>query len=199
MADIKTKRSLGSHTLLYPEPALLVGSYDVEGKPNIMTAAWGGICSSGPVSLYVSIRPERWTHAAVLERKAFTVSVASVGLMTETDFAGIVSARRHDKFSMAGLTPVRAEKVDAPYVAECPVILECRLSQTVDLGVHTMMIGEILDVKADEDCIDPETGFPDMLKVAPLIFDSGSRGYYGVGRRVGDAFSAGKALLHKDK
>jgi flavin reductase (DIM6/NTAB) family NADH-FMN oxidoreductase RutF len=195
MIPVKTKRSLGAFPLLYPLPVFLVATYDADGKPNVMAAAWGGICSSDPVSLTVSVRPERWTHDALLARKAFTVCIASENMAVAADYAGIASGRRYDKFSVAGFTPVRAEKVDAPYIAECPVILECALSQTVRLGVHTMMIGAILDVKADEDCLDASGKFPDVSKLSPLIFDSGSRSYYSIGRFVGKASSIGKALL----
>jgi flavin reductase (DIM6/NTAB) family NADH-FMN oxidoreductase RutF len=195
MHSPKNKRSLGAHPLLYPLPVYLVATYDSDGKPNVMTAAWGGICSSDPLSLTVSVRPERWTHDALLARKAFTVCIASEDMAVAADYVGIASGRRYDKLSVAGFTPVRAEKVDAPYIAECPVILECSLTQTVNLGVHTMMIGTILDVKADEDCLDGSGMFPEISKVSPLIFDSGSRSYYSVGRLVGPAFSIGKALL----
>ena len=195
MPSPKNKRSLGAHPLLYPLPVYLVATYDADGKPNVMAAAWGGICSSDPLSLTVSVRPERWTHDALLVRKAFTVCIASEDMVVAADYVGIASGRRYDKFPVAGFTPVRAEKVDAPYIAECPVILECSLTQTVTLGVHTMMIGAILDVKANEDCLDDSSTFPEISKVSPLIYDSGSRRYYGVGRLVGPAFSIGKVLL----
>ena len=146
MNNAKTKQSLGSLPLLYPLPVFLVATYDAAGKPNVMNAAWGGICSSDPLSLAVSVRPERWTHDAILARKAFTVCIPSENIAVAADYAGIASGREHDKFPAAGFTPVKAEKVDAPYIAECPVVLECSLSQTVSLGVHTIMVGAILDV-----------------------------------------------------
>jgi len=195
MPPAKTKRSLGPLPLLYPQPVLLVATYDADGKPNVMAAAWGGICSSDPVSLTVSVRPERWTHDALLARKAFTVCIATENMVAAADYVGMASGRRYDKFPVAGFTPVRAEKVDAPYIAECPVVLECSLSQTVGLGVHTMMIGAILDVKADADCLDVSGAFPDIFKLSPLIYDSGSRCYYNIGQLVGPAFSIGKALF----
>ena len=198
MLPVKTKLSLGALPLLYPLPVFLVATYSADGKPNVMAAAWGGICSSDPLSLTVSVRPERWTHDALLARKAFTVCIATENMAIATDYVGIASGRRFDKVTVAGFTPVRAEKVDAPYIAECPVVLECSLSQTVRLGVHTMMIGAILDVKADEDCLDASGKFPEISKLSPLIFDSGSRSYYSVGRLVGEAFSIGKALLKKE-
>lgn len=196
MTNAHSKRSLGPLPLLYPEPALLVATYDAEGKANVMTAAWGGICSSDPLSLMVAVRPERWTHDALLSRKAFTVGIPSESMVEATDFVGIASGRRYDKCAMAGLTPVRSDAVDAPYMAECPIVLECTLSQSISLGVHTMMIGAIVDVKADESCLDAE-GRPDMAKVAPIVFDSGSRAYYGVGKYLAPAFSVGKSLLKK--
>lgn len=191
------KRSLGPLPLLYPEPALLVATYDADGKPNVMTAAWGGICSSDPLSLMVAVRPERWTHDALLARKAFTVGIPSEKMVEATDFVGIASGRRYDKFAMAGFTPVRSDKVDAPYIAECPVVLECSLSQDISLGVHTMMIGAIIDVKVDEGCLDGN-GKPDIARIAPLVFDSGSRSYYGIGKLIAPAFSVGKSLLKKE-
>ena len=195
MSAVKTKRSLGAHPLISPQPSFLICSYDAAGKPNVMAAAWAGICCSKPLSLAVGIRPERWSHDAILARKAFTVCHAPISLMTEADFVGMASGRNHDKFAEAGLTAVRAENVDAPYVAECPVILECALIHTVELGAHTVMIGEILDVKADEDCLDPTGKFPDFSKVDPLVFDSGAQSYYRLGERVGKAFSVGRALM----
>ena len=195
MPSIPVKRSLGPNPLLYPLPVFLVATYDAEDKPNVMAAAWGGICSSDPLSLTVSVRPERWTHDALLARKAFTVCIATEKMVVAADYVGIASGRRYDKFPIAGFTPVKAEKVDAPYIAECPVIVECELSQSIRLGAHTMMIGAILDVKADEDCLDPSGKFPDLFKVSPLIFDSGSRSYFNVGQHVAPAFSAGKVLF----
>ena len=195
MKTAQNKISLGAHPLLYPEPVLLVASYDANGKPNVMTAAWGGICSSGPVSLTVSIRPERWSHAAILARKAFTVNIVTEEMVEAADYVGMASGRRFDKFPIAGFTPVRSEIVDAPYIAECPVILECTLSHTLELGVHTMMVGTIEDVKADESCLDPEKKHPDLARFAPLLFDPGARRYYGVGREIARAFHVGKPLL----
>lgn len=189
-----TKKSLGPQPLLYPEPALLVCSYDAEGKANVMTAAWGGIACSEPLSLSVGVRPMRWTHDAILARKAFTVCIPSESMAEGTDFVGIASGRRYDKFPMAGFTEARSELVDAPFIVESPVVLECSLLHSYSLGAHTLMIGQIMDVKVNEDCLTPE-GAPDIRKIAPLVYDSGSQSYYGVGNLVGKAFSMGKRLL----
>ena len=195
MTPAKIKRSVGKEPFLYPLPVLLVATYDQSGKANVMNAAWGGICSSDPVSLSVAIRPSRHTHDALLARKAFTVGIASQQMVKEADYVGMVSGSREDKFANAGFTEVKAEKVDAPYVAECPVVLECSLTGSLDLGAHTLMIGAIEDVKIDEDCLD--AGKPMLEKIAPLVFDAGGGHYYAVGAKVAQAFYVGRELIKK--
>ena len=185
------KRSLGPRTLLYPTPTWVIGSYDKEGKPNVMTVAWGGICSSSPPCVAVSIRKATYTHGNITSRRAFTVNIPSASFVKEADHFGIASGRSEDKLKAAGLTSIKSDKVDAPYIEEFPVILECKLIQTSEIGIHTHFIGEIMDVKADGSVIGAD-GLPDILKVNPIIFTSESRGYYGVGQFLGKAFSIGK-------
>lgn len=187
------KKSVGAKTLLFPTPVLLVGTYDHEGKPNLMNAAWGGICSSHPPSVAVSLRKERHSYAAIVERKAFTIGIPSEARMKEADYVGIFSGRDTDKFAATGLTPVRSDLVDAPYAAEVPIVLECRLLHTLELGIHTQFVGEIVDVKADIAVLG-EDGLPDILKIKPLVFDTAHRGYHGIGPFLGQAFSVGKKL-----
>lgn len=190
------KRSLGAQTLLYPFPAFLIGTYDAEGKHNIMTAAWGGICCSEPPLAQVSIRKERWTHDAILARGAFTINIPPAAMAAQTDYAGIASGRKTDKFAELSFTPVRGEFVDAPYVAECPVVVELALHSSLNLGAHVMFIGEIKDVKVNGDCLD-EQGKPVLEKIDPLLYDGGSRRYYRAGGIVGNAFADGKTFLKK--
>jgi flavin reductase (DIM6/NTAB) family NADH-FMN oxidoreductase RutF len=185
------KTSIGPRTLLYPTPALIVGTYDKIMKPNGMTAAWTGICCSKPPCVYVSLRKATYTYGNIVERKAYTLSIPSEEMVEKVDYLGMASGREEDKFAAAGLTPVRGEHVEAPYVAECPVVLECRLVETLELGLHTQFVGEVLDVKAEEDVLG-EDGVPDMARVKPLIFAPESRGYYRLGDYLGRAFSVGK-------
>jgi len=187
------KKSLGAKTLLFPTPVLMVGTYDHAGKPNLMNAAWGGICCSQPPCVSVSLRKATYSHACIIERKAFTVGIACEGRMFEADYVGIASGRDADKFAVTGLTPVKSEVVDAPYAAEFPVVLECRLLHVVEIGLHTQFIGEIIDVKADEDVF-AEDGHLDILKIKPLIYDTSRKGYHGVGPLLGKAFTVGKSL-----
>lgn len=187
------KKSVGAKTLLFPTPVLMVGTYDQTGKPNLMNAAWGGICCSKPPCVAVSLRKATYSHSCIVERKAFTVGIACEGRMAEADYVGIASGRDADKFAVAGLTPVRSELVDAPYAEEFPVVLECRLLHVIEIGLHTQFIGEIMDVKADAAVFD-DAGRLDIMKIQPLIYDTSRRGYHGVGPRLGDAFSIGKEL-----
>jgi flavin reductase (DIM6/NTAB) family NADH-FMN oxidoreductase RutF len=186
------KKSLGPSTILYPTPTLLVGSYDRESRPNIMTAAWGGICCSNPPCVCVSLRKATYTHGNIVEAKAFTISVPSEDQVKETDFAGIVSGKNVDKFAATGLTAVKSALVNAPYVKECPLVLECEVMQIHELGLHTQFIGKILDVKVDEEMTEGDK--PEINKIRPMIYDPASRRYFGLGAFLGSAFSVGKEI-----
>lgn len=188
------KKSFGSKPLAFPAPAWVVGSYDAAGKPNAMTAAWGGIVSSKPASLGVSLRNSRHSYESILARGGFTVSVPGAEYAREADYFGLASGRDVDKFAVTGLTPEKAEFVDAPYVAEFPMVIECKLAKTVEMGLHIQFVGEIVDVKVDEAALDDE-GNPDIALVAPLVFAPGPRTYHTVGGALAKAFSVGKDLL----
>jgi flavin reductase (DIM6/NTAB) family NADH-FMN oxidoreductase RutF len=185
-------KSLGAKTLLYPTPVSVVGTYDKNGKPNMATAAWVGICCSKPPCITVSFRKATYTHGNITERKAFTINIPTEKYVKETDYIGIASGRDVDKFSTTKLTPVKSDLVDAPYVKEFPLALECKLRHILELGLHTQFIGEIVDVKADEAILD--NGLPDMKKVNPILYNPEARTYYGVGNYLGKAHSLGKEM-----
>lgn len=187
------KESIGAKTIIYPTPVLVIGTYDKDGKPNVMPSAWSGICCSVPPCVGVSLRKATYTYSNIVARKAFTVNVPSEKYAKEVDYFGTISGRDVDKLSKAGLTPVRSEIVDAPYIKEFPIILECRLLQAVEIGLHTQFIGEILDVQVESDILD-EDDLPDIKKVRPIIFAPESRNYYGIGKLLGKAFSIGRDL-----
>ncbi|MFZ4857478.1 MAG: flavin reductase family protein [Desulfuromonadaceae bacterium] len=188
------KKSLGARTLAQPTPAWLVGTYDANGKANVMTVAWGGICCSAPPCVAVSLRKATYSYNAIVERRSFTINVPSERYVREADYAGIASGRDADKFAVTGLTPVRSDLVDAPYVAEFPVVLECRLLHTIEIGLHTQFIGGIIDVKADEEVLH-ENGFPDAAKVRSFSYNPGTRGYYSIGEFLAQSHAIGKELL----
>lgn len=159
----------------------------------MMAAAWGTICCSKPPCVTVSVQKIRHTYNALLERKAYTVNIPSARYVKEADYTGIASGRDVDKFAKTGLTPVRSELVDAPYVKEFPLILECKVIHIYDIGLHTLFIGEIIDVKADEEVMSDD-GRIDSSKVQAVTYSPGSRSYYGTGTHLGSAFKIGNEI-----
>lgn len=187
------KKSIGAKTIIYPTPVLVVCTYDPDGKPNAMTAAWGGICCSSPPCVAVSLRKATYSYGNIVASKAYTLNIPSEKYAKEADYFGMASGKTQDKFKAAGLTPVKSELVNAPFIDEFPVVLECKLLQTFEIGLHTQFIGEILDVKADDSVMD-ETDLPDINKVNPMMYSPSHRSYHRVGDKIGDAFSMGKAI-----
>jgi flavin reductase (DIM6/NTAB) family NADH-FMN oxidoreductase RutF len=191
------KQSLGARTIVCPHPVLMIGTYDAQDRPNLMAVAWGGICCSDPPCVAVSLREATYTYHNIMARKAFTVGIPTVQQAAQADYVGIYSGRRRDKFAATGLTPVRANAVDAPYAEQFPVVLECTLHQVVKIGLHTQFIGRIVDLRADADVLN-DKGLPDLGKVAPLLYSSGDREYFGVGERIGRAFHIGRERKEGD-
>jgi flavin reductase (DIM6/NTAB) family NADH-FMN oxidoreductase RutF len=185
------KKSLGAKIVICATHVWVVGTYDKEGRPNVMTAAWGGVCCSQPPCVAVSLRKATYTYGNIGSRKAFTVNVPSAHYLKQTDYVGIYSGRSTDKFSIAKLTPVESDLIDAPYIKEFPLILECRLLHTIEIGLHTQFIGEIVDVKAEESMLG-ENGIPEVAKVVPFFYSPETRSYYKIGEYLGEAHSIGR-------
>jgi flavin reductase (DIM6/NTAB) family NADH-FMN oxidoreductase RutF len=187
------KKNIGAKLGIYPTPVVVVGTYDKDDKPNIATLAWAGICCSEPPSVQVSIRKSRHTHAALVERKVFSVNVPSTQHLVETDYVGIVSGRDVDKFRVTKLTPVRGESLDVPLVAEFPISMECRLTHTVELGSHDLFVGEIVSCWVAEEALQ-ETGKLNPKKIDPLVFMPSGE-YFGFSNFLDKSFSVGKKLV----
>lgn len=185
------KRSFGAKTLIFPTPVWCVGSYDQSGTPNVMTIAWGGICCSDPPCVTISLRKATYTYGNIMERRAYTLSVPSVGHVREADYFGTVSGRSVNKFEATGLTAVGSELVDAPYVGEFPMVLECKVIHHYEIGLHTHFVGQILDVKIDEGMLGVD-GKPDCEKIEPLVYCPDVQRYHRVGEFVGKAFEIGR-------
>jgi len=185
------KKSLGARTLAFTTPVWVIGTYDQDGKPNAMTASWAGICCSKPPCVNVSLRKATYTYGCLMERRAFTVNVPPHDRVREVDYLGIESGKTTDKLAAAGLTAISSDVVDAPYIEEFPLILECKVVDVNELGLHTMFVGEIMDVKADEAVLGQD-GLPDVEKVAPFVFSPEIRLYHALGESVGKAFSIGR-------
>jgi flavin reductase (DIM6/NTAB) family NADH-FMN oxidoreductase RutF len=134
-----------------------------------------------------------YTYQNIKEQKAFTVSIPSETYTKEADYFGITSGKNVDKFLATGLTPVKSDLVDAPYVKEFPMVIECKVIQIVEIGLHTEFIGEIMDVKADASVLN-EKNLPDIDKVKPIIWNPAGMTYHKVGNPIGQAFSIGKEI-----
>jgi flavin reductase (DIM6/NTAB) family NADH-FMN oxidoreductase RutF len=188
------KKSFGAKTLIFPTPVWCVGSYDINGKPNVMTIAWGGICCSKPPCVTISLRKATYTYGNIMERQAYTLNVPSEKYVEEVDYFGMASGRKVDKFKETGLTPVKSDLINAPYVKEFPMILECKVIHSHEIGLHTHFVGEILDVKINEDMLSDD-GIPDIEKVRPIVYSPEVKKYHGIGEFIGKAFEVGKKHL----
>ena len=183
------KIALEPATILHPHPVLLVGTFGADRKPNLMTACWGGICCSDPPCVAVSLREATLTYQNILHTHAFTVGIPSRQHVEIADYVGMVSGRKRDKFRDTGLTLLESGKVHAPLAAELPFSLECKLVEHHKLGLHTIFIGEIVGIQADEDVLGP-TGFPDIEKTRAILWGGfGSNHYYAVGAKIATAFT----------
>lgn len=184
------RKNFGAKPLSYPQPVFIIAAYDENDVPNAMNAAWGGISDANEISICLS--PNHKTVKNILERKAFTISMADTEHIIACDYVGIVSGNKViDKFSKAGFHATKSEFVDAPLINELSVAIECRLT---DYNTETcIMRGEIVNVSVDEKVLD-ENGKVDASKVSPIIFDPFNNDYLSIGGKVGKAFSDGKAL-----
>lgn len=129
-----------------------------------------------------------------MERQAYTLNVPSEQYVEVVDYFGMASGRNVDKFKEAGLTPLRSDLVDAPCVREFPMILECKLIHNYEIGLHTHFVGEILDVKIDDDLLSDD-GMPDIDKIRPIVYSPEAQKYHGTGKFLGKAFEIGKKHL----
>lgn len=178
--------NFGAKPLMLPQPVLIIGTYDENGVPNAMNAAWGITTDYKEITISMS---EHKTTKNFEKRKAFTVSMATEEFMKACDYVGIVSANDvPDKFSRAGFHATKSEFVDAPLIDELPMALECRVKSFTD-GI---LIGEIVNVSADESVI--TDGNIDPKKLRPIIFDPCNNAYWGFGDKAGNAFSDGAQL-----
>lgn len=168
-------------TLLPPAPPALVTCGDME-KHNVLTAAWTGIVNSEPPMTYVSIRPERYSHGIITERREFVINIPCQSIVRATDLCGVKSGRDVDKFALAGLTAEPSQLVAAPGIAQCPVSLECRVREICRLGSHDMFLADIVAVDVDEQFLD-EKGALHLEKAGLVAYAHGA--YYALGRQLG--------------
>ena len=184
------RKDFGSKPYLYPQPVLMIASYDQEGTPDVMNAAWGGISDDNQISMCLSAGHK--TVKNILERKAFTVSMADAAHVKECDYLGIVSANQvPDKVARAGFHTTKSSHVDAPIIDELAMALECKLISYDPESCR--MVGEIVNVSIDERVLG-EDGELSLEKFSPITYDTVHYGYYRLGEKVGNAFKDGAAL-----
>lgn len=183
------RKNFGAKPILYPQPVFIIASYDENGKPDAMNAAWGGV--AGANKIFMCIGSHKSTDN-ILARKAFTVSMGTVEQIVACDYVGIVSANNEpQKMEKAGFHTVKSEYVDAPIIEELPMTLECKLI-SYDPETH-YMFGEIVNICADEKILD-ENGQIDPAKLQPIVFDGVHHTYHVLGAKVGNAFADGAKL-----
>jgi len=183
------KKDLGSKPFMYVQPVVMVASYDENAVPDIMAVAWAGLCDFSRVSLCIGTK--RKTASNILKTKAFTISMATEKYIAECDFLGDVSGNvEPDKVKKSGLHVSKSKNVNAPVIDELPLCLECKLVSYDE--EHGQVIGEIVNVLADESILDEDS--IDMKKLSPLVFDISKNCYYGVSEKLADAHSIGNKL-----
>ena len=182
------KKNLGSAPMMFPQPVLIIATYDENGKANAMNAAWGGIVGRDKIIIDLG---SHQTTDNIMKREAFTVSMGDKEHMLSCDYVGIVSGKDEpDKMEKAGFTTTKSEFVDAPVINELPVALECKLLKVLE---GSMYLAQIVNVAADEEVLSEE-GKITLSKFFPITYDTSEYGYYTLGERVGTAFKDGAKL-----
>lgn len=176
-------------TLLAPVPAVMVTCGDME-ESNIITVAWTGITCSDPPMTYISVRPERYSYGIIKERGEFAINLTTVPMTKWTDFLGVHTGRKIDKFKKSGLTKETAQKVACPVIAESPLSLECRVKEVIPLGSHDMFLAEIVAIDVDEELID-KNGKLHLERASLTAYSHGE--YFALGKSLGKfGFSVAK-------
>lgn len=168
--------------MLYPLPVVMVSCRDGEGKPNIITIAWTGTVCSDPPMVSISVRKERHSYDIIKKSGEFVINLTTEALVKETDYCGVRSGSKVDKFAETGLTAVPGTRVNAPLIAEAPVNLECRVTEVKELGSHDMFLAEVVAVHADEAYMDEQGRF-DLSLAKPIVYSHGT--YYCLGKPLG--------------
>ena len=170
-----------SGTFVYPIPAVMVSCGDMKDS-NIITVAWTGIINTNPAKVYISIRPERFSYNIITEKKEFVINLTNKKLAYATDWCGVKTGAKLDKFKEMKLTKQKCEFVEALAIMESPVSIECKVTEIKELGSHHMFIADVLSIDADKKYMDQNGAF-DISKCELIAYANG--GYYELGRKIG--------------
>jgi flavin reductase (DIM6/NTAB) family NADH-FMN oxidoreductase RutF len=188
-----SKIRMGAKQFLNPKPVVLVGTV-IDGKPNFITVSWTGITSENPPTMSIAIRKIRYSLRGIQQNMTFSVNIPSEKMVKETDYCGSVSGSEYDKVKECNFNIFYGNLSNAPLIEQCPINIECKVVQIIDLGDHSVIIGEIIESYITEDCFTDEV--PDIKKIAPLCFctlTAKSMGYYKVGEFVSETESGVKS------
>lgn len=186
------KVNIKPRAIMYPSPAIIVSAYDENGKADACTLAFACMCSHFPPCLMIAINStaKRKTLKDILEKKEFVLGFPDINQIAETDYLGIFSGYDEDKIEKVSWTTTPAENVDAPIINELKVSVECKVVNVVDVGSHTQITGEIVNIVADEDVVNKE-GKISLKDLNPIVYDDVLYDYLEVGEKKSDAFKVG--------
>lgn len=170
-------------TLIYPLPAVMISCGETEKEYNILTVSWVGTICTNPPMCYISIRPERHSYEIIKRTGEFVINLTNEELARATDWCGVRSGKDYNKFAEMKLTPVKAEKINAPIIAEAPLCIECKVKEIIPLGSHDMFISEVVNVQANSKYIDNKTDTFDLAKAKLIAYSHGH--YYKLGEEIG--------------
>ncbi len=183
------KKDFGMKNWIFPMPVLMIGTYDENGVPNMMNAAWGGCSLEDEISICIDTSHKTWAN--IVAKKAFTVAFGTASTVCACDYLGIVSGNKTpDKLAKSGFTVVKSTHVDAPIVNELPLVLECELRAMDEESCR--VVGKIVNTAADESIL--SEGKVDIMKFRPICFDTCAHAYNVVGEKIAAAFSCGKSV-----
>ena len=192
---MNNKKRFGPQPWIFPNPTVLVGTV-VNGKPNFAPYAWCGITGGEPPTLAIGMRHERYTLKGIKQNLVFSVNVPSVDLLAETDYCGMTSGAKADKAKDCGFNVFYGTLDKAPLIEQCPLNLECEVLHMLNVGIHTLVIGKIVETHVAENCL--TDGQPDIMKIKPFTYSRGPAARYNaVGDVLGQAFLIGKSLKKK--
>ena len=183
MKSLIHKRLLKPSSILNPVPVVMVSCGETLDEYNIITVAWTGTVCSNPPMCYISMRPERHSYDIIKRTGQFVINLVTTDLVSRTDWCGVRSGKKFNKFLETDLTPVKASKVKAPIIYECPVNIECEVKQIIPLGTHDMFLAEVVAIHADERLFDRKTDELQLYKANLAAYSHGQ--YFSLGKILG--------------
>ncbi|MBN1927682.1 MAG: flavin reductase family protein [Prolixibacteraceae bacterium] len=180
---MKKKIDFKPGTMIYPLPAVLVSCGSTPDEYNLITIAWTGTICSDPPMCYISVRKGRHSYDIIKKNGEFVINLTTEKLAYATDWCGCRSGRKYNKWEEMRLTPGKSKFVKAPLVEEAPVSIECKVKNITELGTHDMFIAEVVNIRVDEELLEPETGKFNLAGVNPLVYNHGN--YFRLGKKIG--------------